>query len=142
LAQLTKGAGTNRTCLLFARILSFAVTLLSVTPRSRTALQIAAFCLALAAAFFFGFRASTMARRIRRQNEPVRAWMSIPFIAHTHHVSEETLYQTIHIPPNPKDRRTVREIAHEQRVPPSQLVHELQDAVDHANGKMPDKAHP
>ena len=45
-----------------------------------------AFCLAIAGTLIFGVRAGRYARRLRTENEPIRAWMSVPFIAHTHHV--------------------------------------------------------
>ena len=57
------------------------------------------FVLAIAVTFVFGFRAGAHARRIRRQNDPVRPWMSVPFIAHTHHVPPEILFQAIGVQP-------------------------------------------
>ncbi len=45
-----------------------------------------AFALALAGTFVFAYRAGREARHIHAANEPIRPWMSIPFIAHAHHV--------------------------------------------------------
>ena len=103
--------------------------------RYQTIAAVAAFCLALAAAFFFGYRASTIARQIRRQNEPIRAWMSVPFIAHSHHADETRLFEAIHQPANHSDRRPIREIAREEKVPPADLIRELQQVL----GKAPEK---
>jgi hypothetical protein len=103
-----------------------------IRPRYKTVLAVFAFCLALAGAFYFGYRAARTARHVRWQNEPIRAWMSVPFIAHTHHASEEVLFQAIHLPPNPKDRRPIRQIAREEHVPPADLIRELQSALDKA----------
>ena len=97
--------------------------------RYQTIAVILGFCLSLAAAFFFGYRASTVARQIRRQNEPIRAWMSVPFIAHSHHADETVLFQAIHLPPNHRDRRPIREIARTEHVPPTEIIRELQDAL-------------
>ena len=101
-------------------------------PRYRTMLAVLGFCMALAGAFFFGYRAAVHARHFRWQNEPIRAWMSVPFVAHSHHTSEEALFQAIHLPPNPKDRRPIREIAREEHVQPAELIRELQSALDKA----------
>lgn len=108
--------------------------------RYQTIAAIVGFCLALAAAFFFGYRASTIARQIRRQNEPIRAWMSVPFVAHTRHADETALFQAIHLPPNHRDRRPIREIAREEHVPSADLIRELQNALGAAApGKAPEK---
>lgn len=98
-------------------------------PRRNTILLLLAFCVALSGTFFFGYRAGRTARRARWQNEPVRAWMSVPFIAHTHHVDEEDLFKAIHLPPDRNDRRPVRDIAKQQRVPVSKLLKDLDDVI-------------
>jgi hypothetical protein len=95
-------------------------------------LLILCFCLAIGATFFFGYRAGRTARHNRWQNEPIRPWMSIPFIAHAHHVREETLFQAIHVSPNPRDHRPVRDIARNQKIPVSELIRQLDEAVDQA----------
>jgi hypothetical protein len=93
-------------------------------------LLIAGFCLALAATFFFAYRAGRTARHGSWQNEPIRAWMSVPFVAHTHHTREETLFAAIGLPPDPHDHRPIRAIARARRVPVNKLIQDLEDAID------------
>ena len=58
-----------------------------MADNSRRTLAIAlAFLLAIAGALLFASRASRQAHHLRTANEPIHGWMSIPFIAHTHHV--------------------------------------------------------
>ena len=65
-----------------------------------------AFLLAIAGTFVFAYRAGRHARQIRTENEPIRGWMSVPFIAHTHHVPASVLFQAIGVlPGEPHDRR-------------------------------------
>ena len=110
------------------------------TPWRTLAVALAFLC-ALAGTFVFAYRAGRQARRIRAENEPIRAWMSIPFIAHTHHVPASLLFQTIGIHPRePHDRRSVRRIAHELNRPVPELMAQLQHAIDSA--AQPPGGHP
>jgi hypothetical protein len=93
---------------------------------------------AIAGTFVFGYRAGRHARRIHWQNEPVRAWMSVPFIAHTHHVPPETLYQAIGLPPHQRDRHPLRRIAREEKRPVDDLIRDLESAI----AKAPDSKGP
>jgi hypothetical protein len=95
----------------------------------RSILLAAAFVLAIALTFVFGYRAGRHARMIRRENEPIHSWMSVPFIAHAHHVPAEVLYRAIGAEPMPKDRRPLRRIAREQKRPVEQLIKELNGAL-------------
>jgi len=107
-----------------------------------------AFCLAIAATFFFGYRAGRTARHYRWQDEPIQSWMSVPYIAHTHHTRSELLFQAIHVPPNPRDHRPIREIARSERLPVTELIRDLRKAIATANppgsegpsGKVPGNA--
>jgi hypothetical protein len=115
------------------------------TPRQRTLLLAAAFFLAIAATFFFGYRAGQTARRVRWQNEPIRSWMSVPFVANTHHVPERVLFGALHLEPKPADHRPIRDIARSEKRPASELIRDLEDAIENAeNGNeaapSPDKA--
>jgi hypothetical protein len=99
-----------------------------------------AFLLAITGAFVFAYRAGTHARQIRSENEPIRAWMSIPFIAHTRHVPAPVLFQAIGLQPEPHDRRSIRHIAHDLKRPVPDLMAQVQRAVDaaaHASGNQP-----
>jgi hypothetical protein len=94
------------------------------------------FCLAIAATFFFSYRAGRTARHFRLQNEPIKSWMSVPFIAHTYHVREDVLFQAIHVSPNPHDHRPLRDIARAEKLPSAELIRELQNAIANS-GKAP-----
>jgi hypothetical protein len=97
--------------------------------------------LAIVVTFVFASRTARHVRQIRTENEPIRAWMSIPFIAHTHHVPASVLFQAIGVHPRePHDRRSVRHIAHELNRPVPELMAELQRAIDEA--AQPPGGHP
>jgi hypothetical protein len=92
-----------------------------------------AFLLAIAGTFYFAYRAGRSARRIRLESEPIRAWMSVPFIAHSHHVPPSVLFQAIGVEPRqPRDRRSVRHLAHDLKRPVPDLIAQLQHAIDAA----------
>jgi len=100
-----------------------------------------AFMLALAGAFVFASRAGRRAQHIRTENEPIRAWMSVPFIAHAHHLPATVLFQAIGVQPRePRDRRSVRRIAHDLNRPVPGLMAQLQRAIDAA--AQPPGGHP
>jgi hypothetical protein len=99
-----------------------------------------AFVLAITGTFVFAYRAGRQARRIRAENEPIRAWMSIPFIAHTRHVPAPVLFQAIGLQAEPHDRRSIRHIAHDLKRPVPNLMAQVQRAVDaaaQASGNQP-----
>ena len=92
------------------------------------------FLLALAGTFVFAFRAGRHARRLHWESEPIRAWMSVPFIAHAHHVPPSTLFQAIGVQPREHpDRRSIRHIAHDAHRPVPEVMDELQRAIDAAH---------
>lgn len=107
--------------------------------RRQTILLLLGFCLAVAATFFFGYRAGRTSRRIRWQNEPIRPWMSVPFIAHVHHTRSEPLFQAIGVPPDPRDRRPIRDIARTEKRPVADLIRNLDKALAEAgqSGQAP-----
>ena len=89
-----------------------------------------AFVVAVAGAFLFGMRAQKRAHALRVANEPIHAWMSIPFIAHTHHVPVAVLFQAIGVEPHqPRDRRSVRRIAHEIHKSVPEVIAQLEHAI-------------
>ena len=99
-----------------------------------------AFLLAITGTFVFAYRAGRHARQIRSADEPIRPWMSIPFIAHTRHVPAALLFQAIELQPEPHDRRSIRHIAHDLKRPVPDLIAQLQRTVDaaaHASGSQP-----
>ena len=102
-------------------------------PRHRTLALVLGFCLAIGFTFFFGYRAGRTARHVHFQNEPIRPWMSVPFVAHTYHTSPELLFQAIGVPPDSRDRRSIREIAREGKLPVAELIRNLENAVANAS---------
>ncbi len=101
--------------------------------RRWTLLLVLGFCLAIAATFFFGYRAGRTARHFRHLDETIQPWMSVPFVAHTHHTRSELLFQAIHVPPNPRDHRPIREIARAEKLPVAELIRDLHKAIESAN---------
>ena len=100
-----------------------------------------AFVVAIAGTFGFAYRAGRQVRRIRTENEPIRAWMSVPFVAHSHHVPAAVLFQAIGVQPRePHDRRSLRHIAHDLNRPVPDLMAQLQRAIDAA--AQPPGGHP
>ena len=100
-----------------------------------------AFVVAIAGTVGFALRAGRQVRHIRTENEPIRAWMSVPFIAHAHHLPANVLFQAIGVQPRePRDRRSVRSIAHDLHRPIPELMAELQRAIDAA--AQPPGGHP
>jgi hypothetical protein len=109
--------------------------------RRRTLAIGLAFVLAIAGTFVFAYRAGRRARHFRAENEPIRAWMSVPFIAHAHHLPAAVLFQAIGVhPQEPRDRRSVRHIAHDLNRPVPELIDRLQRAIDAA--AQPPGGHP
>ncbi|MGA2118926.1 MAG: hypothetical protein ABSH56_29770 [Bryobacteraceae bacterium] len=99
----------------------------------RTLIVGLAFVLAMAGTFVFAYRAGRHARYLHAANEPIRAWMSVPFIAHTHHVPAAVLFQAIGVAPRqPHDRRSVRHLAHDLNRPVPEVIAQLQRALDAA----------
>lgn len=92
------------------------------------------FVLAIAIVSVFGYRAGRHAHLMRWANSPVRPWMSVPFVAYTHHVPVETLFDAIGVPPNPRDRRSLRRIAREEKRPVEDLVRDIDKAIAKTRG--------
>lgn len=100
-----------------------------------------AFVVAIAGTFVFAYRVGRQVRYIRTVNEPIRAWMSVPFIAHAHHLPANVLFQAIGVQPRePHDRRSVRRIARDLNRPVPDLMVQLQRAIDAA--AQPPGGHP
>jgi hypothetical protein len=92
-----------------------------------------AFVLAIAGTFVFAYRAGRQARHMRKADEPIHGWMSVPFIAHAHHIPASVLFQAIGVHPQaPQDWRSIRHIAHDLKRPVPELIDQLQRAVDTA----------
>src|ERR1700704_605758 len=74
-----------------------------------------AFLLSLSVAVFFIVRAvRPIVYWHYHQDEPIRGWMNIGYVAHSYHVPPHVLYQALGLPHKPPDRQPLREIAKEQ----------------------------
>lgn len=63
----------------------------------------------------FAVRAFQHTQRLRtRPDEPIQAWMNVPYIAHSYHVPPNVVAQAIGLSPDRRDRRPLHEIAAEQ----------------------------
>jgi len=96
---------------------------------SRLLILAVAFCVAIAGTLIFGFRVGRHARRMHFENEPIRPWMSVPFIAHTHHVPSALLFHAIGLEPEQHDRRPLRLIARQEHRPVEDMMRDLERAL-------------
>jgi hypothetical protein len=96
-----------------------------------------AFLVAIAGTFVFGYRAGRYAHRLRLENEPIRPWMSVPFVAHIHHVPPELLFRAIGLEPVQHDRRPLRVIARAEHRPVADLIRDLEKALESAGHMHP-----
>lgn len=89
---------------------------------------------------FTGFFASRTIRRAvywhYHQDEPIRPWMNLGYIAHSYSVPPWVLHKAIGIPPQP-DRRPIREIARAQNRSVDELIALIQDAIVHSRPPYP-----
>ena len=103
-------------------------------------LVVLAFVLVISFTGFFAVR--TVRRAIywhRHQDETIRPWMSLGYIAHSYGVPPRVLYQALGLPPKPggPDRRPIREIAREQHRSVDEVIGILQDAIVRARSPYP-----
>jgi hypothetical protein len=96
-----------------------------------------AFVAAIALLAIFGYRAARSAREMLREEQPVHAWMSVPFIAHTHHVHTGVLYAAIGVEPREHDRRPLRFLALQKNRPVGDLIRDLEKAMAKEHAKAP-----
>jgi|SRR6266480_1325159 len=89
---------------------------------------------------FTGFFAVRTVRRAiywhYHQDEPIRPWMNLGYIAHSYSVPPWVLHQALGLPPRP-DRRPIREIAREQNRSVAEVIAILQNAIVHARPPYP-----
>jgi hypothetical protein len=70
------------------------------------------------------------------QDEPIRPWMSLGYIARSYDVPPWVLSQALGLPLKP-DKRPIREIARQQNRPVNEVIAILQDAIVHARPPYP-----
>jgi hypothetical protein len=73
------------------------------------------------------------------QDEAIRPWMSVGYVAHSYRVPPWVLRQALGLPAqtNGHDRRPIREIAREQKRSVDEVIAILQDAIVHARPPYP-----
>jgi hypothetical protein len=96
-----------------------------------------AFLAAVSLVCIFGYRAARHARYLGWEGQPIHAWMSVPFVAHTHHVPKETLYAALGVEPREHDRRPLRTIARDQHRSVDEVIRDLEKAIGKEHGRAP-----
>jgi hypothetical protein len=100
-------------------------------------LVVLAFVLVVSLTSLFAVR--TVRRAVywhNRQDEPIRPWMNLGYIAHSYRVPPHVLSQALGLPPRP-DKRPIRAIAREQGRSVDEVIAILQDAIVHARPPYP-----
>jgi hypothetical protein len=93
-------------------------------------LLIAGLVVSLAVAGVFAIRGLHYFPR-RQVDEPIHAWMSVPYIARSYRVPPSILYSALGLPAQPPDRRPIMAIARAQNRPVAALIAALQNAIVH-----------
>lgn len=102
-----------------------------------------AFLLSLSVAVFFIVRAVRPAIYWHyHQDEPIRGWMNIRYVAHSYHVPPYVLYRALGLPLKPPDKRPLREIARAQNRSMDEIRSVLLDAIVHARPPYPPPSPP
>ncbi len=99
-------------------------------------LMMLGFGLSLAVVIFFTIRSFRQAPRFR-MDEPIRPWMSLPYIARSYRVPPYVLYDALGIPLQRHDRRPLSFIAAMQNRSVAYIIVELQNAIVHARPPYP-----
>lgn len=71
------------------------------------------------------------------QDETIRAWMTIPYVAHSYRVPPPVLYDALAIDHPPRDRRPIREIAQKQNRSVEEVITVLQTAIARERSSPP-----
>jgi hypothetical protein len=104
---------------------------------SRQWLVVLAFVLVVSFTGLFAVR--TVRRAIYwhyHQDEPIRPWMNLGYIAHSYSVPPWVLHQALGLPQTP-DRRPIREIARAQNRSVDEVIAVLQNAIVHSRPPYP-----
>lgn len=91
------------------------------------------------------FAARTVRRTIYwrlHRDEAIRPWMTVPYVAHSYHVPPHVLYEALRVPPQPHDRRPIKEIAREQNTSTEKLITTLQEAITREREQHPSGSQP
>jgi hypothetical protein len=114
-----------------------------ITAKGQKWIALIAFILVILMTVFFAVRTVRRAAFWRQhRDEVIRPWMTVPYVAHSYRVPPHVLYQALGIPPQPHDRRPLRQIAREQNRPADELVNLLQQAIARERASHPPGAPP
>ncbi|MDT4965333.1 MAG: hypothetical protein QOJ64_70 [Acidobacteriota bacterium] len=99
---------------------------------------VVAFLLSLSLGIFFVIRAVRPAIYWHlHQDEPIRAWMNVGYVAHSYHVPPRVLHEALGLRHMPPDRRPLREIAKAQNRSMDEIRSLLMDAIVHSRHPYP-----
>ena len=71
------------------------------------------------------------------QDEPIREWMTVDYVAHSYHVPPHVLFKALGLPHRPPDRRPLRDIAASQNRSMDEVKDILMNAIIHARPPYP-----
>jgi hypothetical protein len=116
---------------------------------SRQWLVVLAFVLVISFTGLFAVRTVRRAIYWRyHQDETIRPWMSVGYVAHSYRVPPWVLHQALGLAPGP-DRRPIRELARAQQRSEAEVIAILQNAIVHSRppyprppDRPPDDLHP
>jgi hypothetical protein len=107
-------------------------------PTWRQSVVAVAFLLSLSVAVFFVVRAvRPLIYWHYHQDEPIRGWMNLGYVAHSYHVRPHVLHQALGLPDKPPDKRPLREIAKEQNRSIDEIRTLLLEAIVQARRPYP-----
>ena len=97
-----------------------------------------AFLLVLTGTVYFAQRAIRPAIYWHyHQDEPIKEWMNVDYVAHSYHVPPHVLFIALGLPHKPPDKRPLRDIATSQNRSMDEVKAILMDAIVHARPPYP-----
>ena len=82
--------------------------------------------------------AFSTANRIRqRPDEPIQAWMNIPYIGHSYHVPNDVIAAAVGIDDRKRDPRPLQRIAAEKGVTTTALIEQINAAIKQFRASRP-----
>ncbi len=97
-----------------------------------------AFLMSLSLAIFFVVRAvRPMIYWHYHQDEPIRGWMTMGYVAHSYRVPPHVLHSALGLPDKPPDKRSLREIAKAQNRSMDEIRSLLLQAIVQARRPYP-----
>ena len=97
----------------------------------RRELLIAAFTVSVTATIIFGVRAFHQLPR-KTPDHPIHSWMTLKYVARTHRVPSQVLYEALALPVTPNDKRSIRQIARSLNLPEEEIILALEKAIERA----------